>query len=256
MVRLNRKTASDLRSLILIKSLLILCFWFSTQQTYATIIKSNVKEVFTEEGIPHTLVIIYNHLGEQASVHTDVSGEFSIDLPEGIYGLEFKSFGYHPCFLKRLEVRGELIRLQPIRLVVMSNANFSNLLASSEKDAQIYYPSGELRGEGTYKKKVFNKFRNTRLSKHGIWRYYHKDGMFSEEITYKNDKKHGKYRSYYANGLAKQEGDYKQSKKNGTWYFYNKNGKFVYMTVFHEGIQTITSQELSEEIRKEPAVRR
>jgi antitoxin component YwqK of YwqJK toxin-antitoxin module len=78
-----------------------------------------------------------------------------------------------------------------------------------------YYPTGELRYEGSYKKGKAN----------GEWKHYYRTGAVETVSTYANDELNGKRTDYFKTGEVKDITTYEDGKADGYSVEYYVNGK-------------------------------
>ncbi|GAB4375011.1 MAG: hypothetical protein Kow0075_01100 [Salibacteraceae bacterium] len=83
-----------------------------------------------------------------------------------------------------------------------------------------YYENGQLEYTGEF---------NEKGQRHGLWKYYYKNGNLWSEGRYDNGKKTGLKKVYWPDGTLRFEGQYANDKQVGVWTFYNPDG-----TVLHE----------------------
>lgn len=94
---------------------------------------------------------------------------------------------------------------------------------------KFYYPSGELKEEGSYKND----------EKVGTWNFYYTGGKLEQTGTYIRDLEEGPWTWYYENGAPWREEEYFQGKEEGQFIEYNDTGKVIskgeYVDGYREG---------------------
>ena len=83
-----------------------------------------------------------------------------------------------------------------------------------EEKVLEYYPDGKKKVEGT---KVNGE-------KHGLWRFYYKNGFLWSEGKFWYGDRTGYSTVFYDNGKKQMEGEYEDDKKVGKWKLWNKDG--------------------------------
>lgn len=64
--------------------------------------------------------------------------------------------------------------------------------------------------------------------KQGLWKYYTRDGILFNEITFQNDVKHGPFiRHHTANGVIIEESNYFNGKRDGEYKRYSVTGNLI-----------------------------
>ena len=61
--------------------------------------------------------------------------------------------------------------------------------------------------------------------RHGLFRFYHKNGQLEGEVTFKYGKKNGVSKYYDENGQLRAEQPWKDGKEDGLWKDYDENGQ-------------------------------
>ncbi len=101
-----------------------------------------------------------------------------------------------------------------------------------EEPTREFYPSGNLRYEGTI-------WKGYRVNK---WRYYHEDGSLNMEGSFagKEEKigeigeQTGEWRYYYKNGKIKTIGQFKKGKKKGVFKTYDETDGSLWLEQYYE----------------------
>lgn len=63
--------------------------------------------------------------------------------------------------------------------------------------------------------------------RHGVWTYYHPNGVKGSSSSYTNGLKNGVSQVWRPNGSPYYIGEYRNDKKIGVWRTYDEQGKFV-----------------------------
>lgn len=116
---------------------------------------------------------------------------------------------------------------------------------------QQFYPNGEVKAEGTYRKGVKDGIHRTfdengevissaiyadgkvraegvydaDGNKQGLWKEYYPDGTLMAEGKYKNNEKVDVWKYYFEDGSLEQIGSFRAGKPNGLWKWYYSNGQ-------------------------------
>ncbi|HEY5749965.1 MAG TPA: tetratricopeptide repeat protein [Chryseolinea sp.] len=180
-------------------------------------------------GIPNGDWTFYNVRGQ-------LSGKRTLDEKGNITGDDFT---YHDGKLYGTDTykNGLLVK-------VTSYGPDGKVIASSGKSdgtftVKTYYPTGQLLGEGAYKKG----------KRDGRWRYYYPEGTVQSDLfyqdgklqgesvdyfhtgqkmyvsQYKDDEREGIYEEFFAHGQLKQHGHFVAGNREQTWYVYHPDGK-------------------------------
>lgn len=132
---------------------------------------------------------------------------------------------------------------------------------------QFFDSLGQLISEGKKEYVVFDEFGykyyqgkfKGKKGRHGLWKYYYKNGNTSKELnyikgklegaaswyyesgeleskgTYKNDELDGVYTEYFENGNLKLEGWYVDGYKEGSWKEFNIKGELIEESYYLDG---------------------
>ncbi|WP_333821123.1 tetratricopeptide repeat protein [Ohtaekwangia sp.] len=88
-------------------------------------------------------------------------------------------------------------------------------VSGSSASAKTFYATGQLNGEGSYKKGKIE----------GLWKYYQPEGTKLSEYTYVNGLAQGEATQYYRHGQKKYIFQYKDNQLHGYYQEFHPNGK-------------------------------
>jgi len=94
----------------------------------------------------------------------------------------------------------------------------STIVATSTKDYQEFYETGELKIEGDY---------DNDEERNGVWVSYYDNGTKWSESNYSHGLRSGHSITFYPNGNIRYVGEYKADKQFGKWTFYDEEGNLV-----------------------------
>jgi antitoxin component YwqK of YwqJK toxin-antitoxin module len=77
----------------------------------------------------------------------------------------------------------------------------------------------------------YNKNRET-----GLWRWFDKDSVLFQSMTYRNGKTFGTAKTYYPNGKTEKEGFIDDGKYNGAVNYYDDKGKLLNIKHYKDGV--------------------
>ena len=114
---------------------------------------------------------------------------------------------------------------------------------------RIYYPTGELRGEGKNYKgdkdglwtfyykdgSIESKGEYDKGNRVGEFEWYHKNGQLSEISSYEDNIQSHYVKYYFSNGTLRKEGRIEKDERVGPWKYYNEFGQIVSEEFFVDG---------------------
>jgi len=108
--------------------------------------------------------------------------------------------------------------------------NQGNLKTNDLLDVNVVKEDRFVEQKGQYKDD------GEKLTKEGLWEYFHKNGQLKEVGHFVNDLRDGPWKYFRENGQIEERGKYKEGKRHGINISYYENGQVEIMTTYDNDV--------------------